>query len=354
MKGLSIRKMILLVILLMAAGICLLLGIKIQQVTCGNVYILSFLQEGKTFLNSEISMIENEGIRLTYVKYLYPESSNGFRAEAAPVIATNENYSYFTGMEITEGTFFNHVQADRKLSVVVLNETAAYQFFGNYECIGEKLYLDQNAFEVIGIIREQGEQEEAKIYMPDTTADDLGISCSEVNQLWCQFTNMAEASMMISKMGYSINEMNILQIDLCKSVFMLRFFIVLILIGIILFIRTFKAVFNMANELRKVDAINKKWMIKWILQIFICAGSLLFTAKITQLSWCAPPNYELLGKSWKDVLYRILEFYTLSGIEIDNMQFVNRWNLLAMISQIVCICTGFLFFIEMSTKRCDV
>ena len=151
MKGLSIRKMILLVILLMAAGICLLLGIKVQQVTCGNVYILSFLQEGKTFLNSEISMIENEGIRLTYVKYLYPEISNGFRAEAATVIATNENYSYFTGMEITEGTFFNHVQADRKLSVVVLNETAAYQFFVNYECIGEKLYLDQNAFEVIGI-----------------------------------------------------------------------------------------------------------------------------------------------------------------------------------------------------------
>lgn len=110
----------------------------------------------------------------------------------------------------------------------------------------------------------------------------------------------------------------------------------------------------MANEFRKVDAKNKKWMIKWILQIFICAGSLLLTVKITQLSWGAPPNYELLGKSWKDVLYRILEFYTLSRIEIDNMQFVNRWNLLAMISQIVCICTGFLFFIEMSTKRCDV
>lgn len=166
MKGLSIRKMILLVILLMAAGICLLLGIKVQQVTCGNVYILSSLQEGKTFLNSEISMIENEGIRLTY-------------------------------------------------------------------------------------------------------------------------------------------------------------------------------------ELRKVDAVNKQWMIKWILQIFICAGSLSFTVKITQLSWCAPPNYELLEKSWKDVLYRILEFYTLSGIEIDNMQFVNRWNLLTMIPQIVCIGTGFLFFIEM-------
>lgn len=53
------------------------------------------------------------------------------------------------------------------------------------------------------------------------------------------------------------------------------------------------------------------------------------------------------------------DFFPLKGkkekvIEIDNMQFVNRWNLLAMISQIVCICTGFLFFIEMSTKRCDV
>lgn len=354
MIGLSIRKMILMVILSVATGICILLGIKVQQVICDNVYILSFLQEGKTFLNSEISKIENDDIRLTYVKYLYPEISNGFRAEAATVIATNDNYSYFTGMEITEGTFFNHVQADRRLSVVVLNETAAYQFFGNYECIGEKVYLDQNAFEVIGIIREQWEKEEAKLYIPDTTAVTLGIPCSEVNQLWCQFTNMAEASMLICKIGYSINEMNILQMDLCKSVFMLRFFVMLILIGSILFVRTFKVVFGMGKELRKVDAVNKKWMIKWILQIFICAGSLLFAVKITQLSWCAPPNYELLGKSWKDVLYQILEFYTLSGIEIDNMQFVNRWNLLAMISQIVCIGTGVLFFIEMSTKRCDI
>ena len=353
MKGLSISKRILLVILLVAAGICLLLGIKVQQAICNNVYILSFLKEGKCFLNSDISIVENGGIRLAYVKYLYPEISNGFRAETATVIATNDNYSYFTGLEIEEGTFFNQIQADRKLSVAVLNEEAAYQFFGNYDCIGESLYLDQNVFEVIGIVREQGDEGEAKVYIPDTTADTLGISCSEVNQLWCRFTNMAEASLMISNIGYSMSEMNILRVDLYKSVFMLRFFTVLIFIGIILFIRTFKAAFSVAKNLGKVGAMNGKWLIKWILQILICTGSLLFAVKITQLSWCVPPNYELLGKSWKDVLYRTLEFYTLSGIEMDNMQFVNRWNLLAMSSQIVCIWAVVLFFIEMSTKRCD-
>lgn len=337
MKGLSIRKMILLVILLMAAGICLLLGIKVQQVTCGNVYILSFLQEGKTFLNSEISMIENEGIRLTYVKYLYPEISNGFRAEAATVIATNENYSYFTGMEITEGTFFNHVQDDRKLSVVVLNETAAYQFFGNYECIGEKLYLDRNAFEVIGIIREQGEQEEAKIYIPDTTADALGISCSEVNQLWCQFTNMAEASMMISKMGYSMDEIDITQMDLYIGVFMQRFFIILILAVIIPFARILREVFGKAKELRQGAGGNRNWIIKWILQIMTCVGGSILILKIIQLAWFVPPNYDVVGKSWLKIFYEILEFFTLSGIKMDNMQFINRWNLLSLLCLVIGI-----------------
>lgn len=351
MKGLSIRKRILLVILLVTAGICLLLGIKVQQAICNNVYILSFLKEGKCFLNSDISIVENGGIRLTYVKYLYPEISNGFRAETATVIATNDNYSYFTGLEIEEGTFFNQIQADRKLSVAVLNEEAAYQFFGNYDCIGESLYLDQNVFKVIGIVREQGDEGEAKVYIPDTTADTLGISCSEVNQLWCQFTNMAEASLMISNMGYSISEMNILQMDLYKSVFMLRFFTVLIFIGIILFIRTFKAAFSVAKNLGKVGALNGKWLVKWIQQILICAGSLLFTVKITQLSWCVPSNYEFIGKSWKDVLFKILEFYTLSGIDIDNIKFLSRWNLVAVFFQIVCSWAFILFLAERTPEN---
>ena len=211
MKELSVKRMILFVILLGSAAGCLLLGLKVRQVTCDNVYVLSFKQEQKNFLSSDISIVEDNDVSFTYTKYLYPEISNGFRAEEVTVIATNDNYSYFSGMQIRSGAFFNSVHEDRKMAVAVLNEAAAYQMFGNYDCIGERIYLNQSAFTVIGIVKESGNVDEAKIYVPERTTDVLGIVGPEVNQLWCRFANMAEASMLISKMGYSIDEMDMKQ-----------------------------------------------------------------------------------------------------------------------------------------------
>lgn len=346
MKERSVRKKIRLIILLGTAGICLLLGVRVQKAISNHVYILSFLQEDRKFHNNDILTAEKEGISLTYMKYLHPEISNGFRTETAAVIATNDNYFYFTGMEITNGAFFNSIQADKKLSVAVLNETAAYQIFGNYDCIGEVVYLEQNAFEVAGIVKEQDKEDAATIYIPDETAEYLGLSGSEINQLWCRFWNIAEASRMISKLGYSMEEINLLQMDLYKGVFMQRFFMLLILTGIALFLRIFKGVFCKEKILSGEVIINKKREIKWILQGAACVGGLICIIKIILLSWYAPPNYVVAGKDGMNVFYEILEFYALAGIEIDNMQFLNRWNLLSMLFFII-----YLFVFLLSGKR---
>lgn len=340
MKELSAKKLLLLVILLGSAGLCCLLGVKVQQAICDNVYVLSFIQEDKKFLSSDISFAEKEGISLTYVKYLYPEISNGFRTETATVIATNDNYSYFTGMEITAGAFFNGIQVDKKMSVAVLNEAAAYQLFGNYKCIGENIYLDQNAFEVIGIVKERGNLNEPKIYVPDRTVETLGITCTEVNQLWCRFSNMAEVSMTMSKMGYFINEIDITQMDLYKGVFIQRFAVLLFFACLFPFIRILKVIFSKAKELRQGTDRDREWTIKWILQIVTCVGGLVLILKAAQLAWFVPPNYKLVGKERTTIFYEILEFYTLSGIEIDGMHFLSRWNLLSLFCIVVCMISG--------------
>lgn len=330
MKELSVKRMILFVILLGSAVGCLLLGLKVRQVTCDNVYVLSFTQEYKNFLSSDISIVEDNDVSFTYTKYLYPEISNGFRAEEATVIATNDNYAYFSRMQIRSGAFFNSVHENRKMAVAVLNEAAAYQMFGNYDCIGESIYLNQNAFVVVGIIKESGNVDESKIYVPEKTTDDMGIAGSEVNQLWCRFTNMAETSMTISKMGYSMDEIDITQMDSYKGVFMQRFWILLILAGIIPFVRIWREAFAKTKELGQGAGGNRSWIIKWILQIAICVGGSILILKVIQLAWFVPPNYELIGKSLRKGFYTVLEFYSLSGIELDNMQFLNEWNLLSM------------------------
>ena len=145
------------------------------------------------------------------------------------------------------------------------------ELFGNLHCIGEVVYLDQNAFEVVGIVIEQENEDTAKIYIPNEVVETSNMSCAQINQLWCQFGNAAEAALVIKKMGYDLEEM------------------------------------------------------------ITCVVSLLLTVRITQVSWCVPPNYELIGKGWKAAFFTILKFYSLSGIELNNIHYLSEWNLLSLL-----------------------
>lgn len=337
MKELSVKRMILFLILLGSAVGCLLLGLKVTQVTCDNVYVLSFTQEHKNFLSSDISFVEDNDISFTYTKYLYPEISNGFRTEKATVIATNDNYAYFSRMQIRSGAFFNSVHEDRKTAVAVLNEAAAYQMFGNYDCIGESIYLNQNAFTVIGIVKESGNVDESKIYVPEKKTEDMGIDGSEVAQLWCRFANMAEASVAISKMGYSMDEIDIAQMDLYKDVFLQRFFALIILIGVFPFVRVILKAWNKTKELWLSTEKDKIWYMEWIFQIVICMGGLVLMLKLIRVSWVVPPNYDLVGKELVNIFYEVLEFYTLTGMDLTGIQFLMQCNLLSLLFFVVGI-----------------
>lgn len=340
-KEFSVRKILLYGIFLAALicipGSCLVLGIKVWQATCDHVFALSFSQESQSFGDSDISSAQKEGINLTYVKRLYPEISNGFRTEETEVMATNDNYAYFVSLELRGGTFFNQKQVEHELAVAVLNETAAYQLFGNYDCIGETVYLDQNGFEVIGIVKENGSEEVSRIYISDKVAERLDMSCSEVDQLWCQFHNAAEAALVIQKMGYSMEEMDIVQMDLYKTVFMQRFLIVPVMLGVAFLIYTLKALRNRIKIFMQENVADRKELVKCGLLILLCAGIFLLTVKMIQLFWCVPPNYELIGKSFGDGFYTILEFYSLSDMELDNMLFLSKWNMLSMLLSICSV-----------------
>ncbi len=326
----SIPKVILLIVFLCMTGGCLVLEMKVRQMVSDHVFVLSFKQENQKFCESDISSAENKGICLTYIRRLYPKLSNGFRTEKAEVLATNDNYIYFFGLELVEGTFFNQKQTENKLSVAVLNEAAACLLFGNQDCIGENIYLAQNDFVVIGIVKEAGNEETARIYVSDKVTEGLGF-CLEVNQLWCHFDNVAEAAMLIQTMGYRMEEVEIVQMDLYKDVFMQRFLIIPILAGIVLFFVTLKETLKKAKMIAQKGTKDRKCLTKFILEPLICTVFFLLTGKMIQLFWCVPPDYELIGKNFRDGFYTVLEFYFLSGVELDNMYILNEWNLLSML-----------------------
>lgn len=336
MRGIFIKRILFAVILVGTLGMCLLFGLKVQQTACDKAYILLFRQRNIAFSSIDLSNIEDQGIDITYAQRIYPNVTNGFRSEEISVFSTNENYAYFTDAYLVKGNFFNEIQIDRKMPLVVLNETAAYQLFGSQECIGETVYLNEVSYEVCGIMAEP-EESGARLYIPYSTMDSLGISEPLTDQIWCRFSNLAEAALVLGKAGYSLETFKILQMDSVKSVFWQRFFCPLILMGIYAVFCICKSVLKKIKKIKQDGSIDKNWMKTAVLQILgACAGVFLIFI-MAQVAWCVPPAYELSGGSWKDVLYGIIDFYMLVDVDIGNMPFLVHWNFVSGISLIVCL-----------------
>lgn len=340
MKGIFGRKLLVLLILVGAAGTCLLSWLKMQSAVWDGVYALSFQCDEQIFTEADIANIEKEGIDLTYTLQVYPDVSNGFRREEIPVFLTNENYAFFTNTHMQEGAFFNGMQIDRKLSVMVLNEAAAIQLFGNRECVGETVYLNKMPYRIIGIMAGQ-DGEEAGIYIPYSTKNLLDIQGLEISQVWCGFPNLADATLVMKKAGYPIETLKITQIDLVKGIFRQRFLSLLIIAGAYAVFLGCRSVWKWKKCIPRIEAfkqngsIDTKWLSISVLQVLgTCIGVVLLW-KAVILAWCVPPSYELLGGSWKDIFFCMMDFYLHAGAELDNMPFLPYWNLVSILSAAV-------------------
>ena len=59
--------------------------------------------------------------------------------------------------------------------------------------------------------------------------------------------------------------------------------------------------------------------------------------KLIRVSWVVPPNYDLVGKELVNIFYEVLEFYTLTGMDLTGMQFLMQCNLLSLLFFVVGI-----------------
>lgn len=331
MRGQLKNRVCVVLLLAGAAWICLQLGLKVQRIMCSDVYLMSFLQADTVFSSSDLEKIEREGIDLTYTQRMNVEVSNGFRKEEINVYATNENYAYFTETFIVNGAFFNQMQVSRKMTVLAVNENAAYQLFGTDQCVGEIVYLNRVPYQIIGIMAEQG-TEDARIYIPGSTMELLNNSVLEVEQIWCRFANLANAALVMTKVGYPLNVLNVVQIDLVKGVFLQRFFLLFILTGAYIVVGICKSIKKKSREFLKESYSTRKRVGAGIFLQMVGAGAGIYVLwKLTEIAWCVPPNYVLLGGDWKAALCGLLDFYLLANLELHNMTFLTYWNLLSII-----------------------
>lgn len=316
-----------LMLFLLSVGIVMSIAWKVQKVMCNDVYILSFKQDNQFFKDLDTSVLEKEGVRISYAQSVYPEVSNGVCKKDVSVISTNENYRYFRNVQLEEGAFFNHKQIERKLKVAVINKKAAYLLYGNDNCVGEFVYLNQMPYQIIGTVNEENDNE-ARLYIPYQTLDSLDISNAGIDEIWCKVLNMAEMTMVISKLGYSVGEFDIVEINLYKKIFMQRLFFI------------FVSVFVLVLGFTKNKILQYKGKsIKEICSQLAYFTEIIFLIRVVQLSWCIPASYTLIEAGFWKVCCLLFKFYSLDNVKISGMSFLTKLNTLSIIFMFVALLT---------------
>lgn len=72
------------------------------------------------------------------------------------VIGTIADYATVTDLEMDRGQFFSAAQVDTNDSVVVLGATVATDLFGTTDVVGESVRINNNSFQIIGVLEESG------------------------------------------------------------------------------------------------------------------------------------------------------------------------------------------------------
>ncbi|MCB0107575.1 MAG: ABC transporter permease, partial [Caldilineaceae bacterium] len=72
------------------------------------------------------------------------------------VIGTTPDYAIVTNLDIAYGEFFNVEQLKDNASVVVIGHTVATELFGTADAVGQSVRINNNAFDVIGVLKEAG------------------------------------------------------------------------------------------------------------------------------------------------------------------------------------------------------
>ena len=104
------------------------------------------------------------------VKSMMKNSRFGKRALELRVIATTERWFDLVKRPVIAGRVLNARDLDTHATVAVLTEYGARRILANEHAIGESLTIDQNAFEVVGVVRSENAGDEA-MEMPDAQTD---------------------------------------------------------------------------------------------------------------------------------------------------------------------------------------
>lgn len=329
-----------LVLFFLSLAGCMFISSKVKSSSASNLFIISKKQEFNYFTREEMERLEKKNYFFTFMQRQNIEISNGIRGKSMEVVGTNDNFPYFLKGSMLGGTFFNKIYLEKKCKVAVINEKAAFELFGTTSGLGNRIYIGQQVYEVIGVIENSYLKNTAQIYLPETTFNEYHSDSTRITDIWCQLSNISESIVVGKILGYGADDIKIIQMEQYKDVVTQRFKIILFSMGIV-FISFFvkrlvihaKSIgatmgnFHSRYYISDIKILKNKSMIlesfAGILDVIMIGG--IF--KIISFRVVIPP-IEFLenGAGLLRIINNIIMFYFQPDIGVNELGYLNEYN----------------------------
>jgi putative ABC transport system permease protein len=106
---------------------------------------------------------------------------------SATLNGTTASYFDVNGGEIAVGRFFTREEEENLSRVVVLGDTIKQELFGESDALGQKIKINKQVFEVIGIIKKRGQtlggSDDGVAFIPVRTAQKLILGINHLNMI---------------------------------------------------------------------------------------------------------------------------------------------------------------------------
>lgn len=163
-----------------------------------------------TFTEDGIKQIQDNGYDIAYAGE-GRINAQSYRAEKiVTVVGTNENFAYLLRKNMKEGSWFNGLHAERELRCVVLNETAALEFFGTTNALENTINLDGAEYTVVGVV--SSDEDESLFYIPYGNLENLHYIENGIVQLFCKLESSSEAKLLLQISGMNEQDVEVMPI----------------------------------------------------------------------------------------------------------------------------------------------
>ena len=123
---------------------------------------------------------------------------------------TTASYLSVEGGEVQEGRFISEEEESNLAKVVVLGSTAKKELFGDSNALGQKIKINRQFFEVIGVMQERGtvafRNYDDQVFVPIKTAQRLVLGLNHLNSIAVKVSTTGDMERTVEEISSILRE----------------------------------------------------------------------------------------------------------------------------------------------------